>query len=221
LFRRTVIIANGELRNLEAARAVIQAGDHLIAADGGLHHFRDLKLTPHVLIGDLDSTSADEVNALVSAGTHIIQHPNRKDQTDLELALEWASHNGADDILILGALGARWDQTLANLLLPALPAWGAARIRLIDGNQEISLLRAPGSLTLPGEPGDTLSLIPVGGDVHGVTTHGLEYGLTQGRLRFGSTIGISNVLTLTKATVSAQEGLLVCVLIRQRNPGNP
>lgn len=213
---RTIILANGELRDLEAARAVIAAGDRLVAADGGWHHCRALSLTPQVLIGDLDSVSADDMIALASAGTHIIQHPIRKDQTDLELALEWARQNDAQDIVILGALGGRWDQTLANLLLPALPAWGSARIRLIDGNQEISLLRAPGSLTLAGEPGDTVSLIPIGGDVGGVTTWGLEYALDSGRLRFGSTVGISNRLTDAMATISAQEGLLVCVLIRHR-----
>jgi thiamine pyrophosphokinase len=213
LSHRTIIIANGELRNRAAARAAIGPGDRLVAANGGLHHFQALGLIPHVLIGDLDSLAPDDVITLVSAGTHIVKHPARKDQTDLELALEWAIQHESKDILVLGALGGRWDQTLANLLLPALPALSPARIRLIDGHQEISLLRAPGSLTLAGTPGDIISLIPIGGDVRGVTTQGLDYGLSSGRLPFGSTLGISNVLTRTKATIAAEEGLLICVRV--------
>lgn len=209
---RAIIIANGEILNLDAARAVISPDDFVIAADGGLRHCFRLGLTPRLLIGDLDSTSPADLATLEATGTQIIRHPAHKDQTDLELAIEWAIRNGHNDILVLGALGDRWDQTLANLLLPALYAQEGTRIRIIDGRQQISLARGPGSLTLSGAPGDTVSLIPIGGDAHGVTTSGLEYPLDNGTLRFGSTLGISNTLTAREAIISVQEGLLVCVL---------
>ena len=35
---RTVIFANGELPDIEAARALLQGDDYLIAADGGANH---------------------------------------------------------------------------------------------------------------------------------------------------------------------------------------
>ncbi len=210
---RAVIFANGEFQHPNTNIPFLYPDDYLIAADGGARHCRALNLTPHLLIGDLDSTSLAEAAALKAAGAQISQYPTRKDQTDLELALDWAIQNGFTDILILGALGGRWDQTLANLLLPALPAFGPARIQLVDGAQQINLLRGPGSLILSGVPGDTVSLIPIGGEVRGVTTTGLEYPLANGRLAFGSTLGVSNRLTAPEATITLQEGFLVCVLI--------
>ncbi|MBM4422574.1 MAG: thiamine diphosphokinase [Chloroflexi bacterium] len=218
-----VIIANGELHNAALARAAIHPGDLIIAADGGANHCRALDLTPRVLIGDLDSVLPAELDALESLGAQIIRYPARKDQTDLELALDYATANGATEITVIAALGGRWDQTLANLLLLVRSSdlsrlttkvvTTSARIRLIDGSQQIMFVRGPGSLTLTASPGDTASLIPIAGDAHGVNTFGLEYPLENGILRFGSTLGISNVIRSSPATVSLAEGLLVCVVI--------
>ena len=101
----------------------------------------------------------------------------------------------------------------ANLLLPTLPVFRSTPIRLIDGDQQIVTVRGPGSITLTGTRGDTVSLIPVGGDVHTITTLGLEYPLTNGTIQFGSTLGVSNVLIANTATITIETGLLVCVQI--------
>jgi len=208
---RTVIFANGEFTDLNAARAALRPDDFLIAADGGASHCRALGLIPQVVIGDFDSLTAEELKALAADGVRLIQHPARKDQTDLELALAYAIEHGADDILILGALGGRWDQTLANLLLLAHPSLNEARLRVLDGAQHIYLIQD--QTTIEGQPGDTVSLIPLRGDAQGVTTNGLEYPLTNDTLPFGSTLGVSNVLTGNRATVKVREGLVICVVI--------
>jgi len=208
---RTVIFANGELTNPTAARQALRPDDYLIAADGGAHHCRTLGLTPQVVIGDFDSITLEELNALRDGGSRIIQHPARKDQTDLELALAYAIEHQADDILILGALGGRWDQTLANLLLLTHPAWRGARIHVLDGTQHIYLIQD--ETTIEGQPGDTVSLIPVQSNARGITTQGLEYPLTNGTLPFGNTLGISNVLMGNQAKVEVREGMVICVVI--------
>jgi len=212
---RTIIFANGQLADPALARAVIAPTDRLIAADGGLHHLLAMGLRPHVLIGDLDSVDPAQASA-----ARVERFSPRKDQTDLELAVrlavaEGAAHGGAD-ILIFGALGARWDQTLANLLLLAHPDFRAVRLRLIDGAQQIYLLQ--GRAVIEGQPGDTVSLISLQGDARGVTTQGLEYPLQNGRLAFGSTLGVSNMLLGTEAVVTVDEGLVACVVIGTRDP---
>ncbi len=210
---RAVIVANGEIQDLATARTLIDSDTCLVAADGGSRHCRVLGLTPQVLIGDLDSTSPADLAALEAAGTRIIWHPTHKDKTDLELALLWVLEQGIQDIVVLAALGGRWDQTLANLLLPTLPAFQNARIRLIDGKQQIAAVRGPGTLTLTGQPGDTVSLIPVGGAAIGVTLTGLEYPLTNATIQLGSTLGISNVMLTDTASVELREGRLICTTI--------
>ena len=218
---RAVIFANGTLNDPRQSLAAIQAGDIVIAADGGARHCRALELTPAVVLGDFDSLSTEELAQLEREGVQVVRYPSRKDFTDLELALQHAVCLGADEILVFGALGARWDQTLANLLLPAAPGLEQVCIRLLDGPQEIALLRAGEAHTLSGQAGDTVSLIPLGGDARGITTAGLEYSLVDGTLYFGATRGISNVLLGEQATVRLQDGLLLCTIIHKDKGGRP
>ena len=206
---RTIIFANGALAHPHAARALIGPGDRLIAADGGAAHCLALGLTPHLVIGDFDSIAPADLDALQRAGAQLVRHPARKDQTDLGLALETAVREGATDVTILGGLGGRWDQTLANLLLPTLPWLAQARVEIADGQQIIRYLRGPGQMALNGHPGDTLSLIALGAGAQGITTTGLEYPLTGGSLQPGSTLGISNTFTGPQATITLDSGLLI------------
>jgi thiamine pyrophosphokinase len=210
---RAIIFANGELNRPESARLALQPGDVLIAADGGARLCRQLGLTPSILIGDFDSLDDADLAYYQSSGTEIIRHSMRKDYTDLELALRHAYSLGIKEALVFAALGKRWDQTLANLLLPASADLAGMTIRLADGFQEIMPLRGPGQLVLQGQPGDTVSLIPLGGDAYGVSTDQLEYPLFGETLYFGATRGLSNVLLGEIAEVRLREGLLLCVVI--------
>jgi thiamine pyrophosphokinase len=206
-------MAGGALPHPEEDRLHIHAGDLLLAADGGARHCRALGLRPSVVIGDFDSLDEEDLHHLRASGAELLRHPTRKDQTDLELAVRLALERGARQILILGALGARWDQSLANLLLVGAPGLETADLVIRDGPQEIRTLRAGASLELSGSPGDIVSLIPITGDALGVTTEGLDYPLTRGALRFGSTLGISNSLVGTSARITLEEGLLLCAVI--------
>jgi len=210
---RAVIFANGVLNNLQDVHDIILPDDLIIAADGGMTHCRALGIKPSIVIGDLDSLDPDYLKSLQTSGTEIISYPINKDQTDLELALHKALDLGYDEILVLGALGARWDMTIANLLLPAASEFSKVTIRLIDGHQEILLLRGRGELTFKGKKGDMLSIVPLGQDAYGVTLRGLEYPLEDDVLRFGATRGISNVLIDDTATVYLKKGLLLCIHI--------
>ncbi|MBC8198475.1 MAG: thiamine diphosphokinase [Desulfobacterales bacterium] len=209
---RTIIFANGII---DDTGSVFSGNDLIIAADGGLHHCLSLGITPDVVIGDIDSLTANDINGLQIANVEIIRYPAKKDQTDLELALKLAIDRGADEIVVFGAMGGRWDMSIANILLPAEQNLSNATIRIIDGRHEIMLLRAGKEITFHGEKGDILSLIPLGRDALGITTIGLEYPLKDDVLKFGSSRGISNVFIENSATVFLKQGLLLCVHIRK------
>jgi len=202
-----VIFANGQLTR----PILLQPDDLVIAADGGTHHCLGLGIRPQVVIGDLDSVREDELEALSASGTEIITYPERKDFTDLELALLEAQKRGADQVLLLAALGKRWDQSLANILLPA--ALPGLNISLIDDQQEIHFIKPGQTLEITGQTGDTVSLLPLSGDAGGITTHGLEYPLYREMLQFGSTRGVSNVMLGNQASVKLGAGLLLCAVI--------
>jgi thiamine pyrophosphokinase len=154
----------------------------------------------------------DEVTSQQEAGVEVIRFPTHKDETDLELALQFTLKHEVGEVIIIGALGARWDMTIANILLLAHPLFTGLKMRLLDGAQELVLLRAGERLDLHRPTGETISLIPLSGDAHGIITDGLEYPLKDETLKFGTSRGISNVITQQHAKVEFREGLLLCVL---------
>jgi thiamine pyrophosphokinase len=209
-----VIVANGTMSNPADLLECANTARLLICADGGARHLAAVGLMPDVVIGDLDSIDPELVNTWSERGCEVIAHPTAKDETDLELALYLAMDRGATEIVVLGALGGRTDQTLANMLLLALPAQRGIRAWILDGCQEICVVTD--ELTVKGQAGDTLSLIPLGGDAVGITTEGLEYPVHGETLRFGPARGISNVLTAPVAQVRLESGLLLAVHTRQQ-----
>jgi thiamine pyrophosphokinase len=64
---------------------------------------------------------------------------------------------------------------------------------------------------LYGEPGDLVSLLPVGGPALGVRTTGLLYPLRGERLLPGTTRGVSNELAATLASVEVEAGTVLAV----------
>ena len=206
-----LLFANGELKRGVMLDRLLDSleSPHVVCADGGALHARALGLKPQTIIGDLDSLSADEVAQFKAAGAEIIQHSPEKDETDLELALHHCRRIGAETVCILGALGGRIDQTIANIFLLTLPDFLDMRIEVIDCDQSLRLLQT-GSHRIKGARGDTISLIPLA-TVEGVTTDGLQYPLADGCLRPGPTRGVSNVMLKDSAAVEFRAGLLLLV----------
>lgn len=208
---RAIIIAAGQDRNEEDERRWIQEGDLIIGADGGAARALSWGVVPDLVIGDMDSLPDLDRSRLAARGCRFVEHPRAKDETDLELALTHAAEQGAQEIIILGALGGRLDHTLANVLLLALPVLASGSACIVDGKQEARLLRDGGLAHLEGRPGDLVSLLPLGGDVHGVTTAGLAWTLQNDTLRFGLSRGVSNEMTDAVARVEVGEGFLLVV----------
>ncbi len=182
----------------------------LIAADGGVRVAHHYGLEPQVIIGDMDSVEPETLQSYEASGTEILRHPAEKDETDLELALLFAVDRGASWIRIIGGVGGRFDQVLANVYLLALPQLENIDVALVAGKQRICLLR-PGETLLQGNAGDTLSLVPISGNVTGITTRALQYPLQDETLRFGPARGISNVMMADEVSVTIEQGLLICV----------
>ena len=208
---RAIIIANGQIHDSDLHRSLVAPTDLVICADGGASNALALGLQPQVVIGDLDSLDGNLKARLEAEGCQILAHPARKDETDLELALRHAIDRGVDEVLILGALGRRIDQTLANVLLLTLPELCSIEVRILDGRQEILLIRD--EILIQGQVGDTISLLPLTEEVTGIYTEGLEYPLKNGTLHRGPARGVSNVLMAPQAQVRIGQGLLLAVVI--------
>lgn len=207
---RAVLFVNGIIDDPARLRSLIQADDYLVAADGGARHCLAAGHTPHVVVGDLDSLEPEVVARLEAQGVAIERHSPSKDKTDLELAVERAIRDGADDILLVGALGGRLDQSLANVLILAQRPW-PARLRVVEANEIAEVLHDGDCLTLEATPGSTVSLLPLSAQVTGVTYTGLLYPLEDATLELGSTRAISNEVAQTPATVRIGTGIALVV----------
>jgi thiamine pyrophosphokinase len=190
----------------------------VVAADGGLRHWAALGLRPSIWVGDGDSVVPRDLERLEADGAEIRRVASAKDESDTELAVLVALERGADEIVILGALGgARIDHALANVGLLAHPELAGRRALLLDAGARVSFLRAPASdgsaieRPLPGRIGDLVSLLPFGDGVGGVTTSGLAYPLTDEALPAGPARGLSNVREDPRATVTVRRGMLLIV----------
>jgi thiamine pyrophosphokinase len=205
--KRIIIFANGELPNLDKARALIQSTDFIICADGGARHALTLGLIPHLIIGDMDSLPANF--QLSTFNGEAIVFPKDKNETDLELAINHAITLKPDEIIIAAALGGRIDQTLANISLLTNFQHATCNLQLNDGAEEIFLCKD--HVEVKGRSGDIVSLIPWQGNVEGVTTQNLKWKLNNETLYFDKTRGISNEMISDIAKISITKGLLLVV----------
>jgi len=209
---KAVIFANGKIADGGLVKDCIHPDDFLIAANGGYQHIKTLALKPNLVIGDLDSLTADERQAILSAGVEIKLHPAEKDKTDLELALEEAIQRKFSTILIVAALGGRLDQTLGNLSLLAAPFLKKCTVSLEDGSTRVWLItrqRYPAGIIIDGHPGDRVSLIAFQMTAKGILTHGLKYPLHFEDLQPFQTRGISNQMIAPSAEIRIEKGQLL------------
>jgi thiamine pyrophosphokinase len=208
-----LIFVNGDSNDGPLLRRTLAAASHahILAADGGAQQAQFYGLPVHTLIGDMDSLDAAEVTALMNQGAAILRYPEEKNETDLELALLWAAGQGAQWIRILCAIGDRLDQTLSNVYLMALPALRGLDVRMVSGKQEAWLAFPGQTNVIQGQPGDTVSLLPLNGRAAGVRTENLYYPLRGETLAFGPARGLSNVLQSDSARVWLDDGLLLVV----------
>lgn len=204
-----IVVANGRFTHEDRLLPMVEAADAIVAADGGANWLTACGISPDVLVGDMDSVSAELLATLTERNCRIVRYPTHKDETDTELALLEALALGARQITLLGALGGRTDHSLANILLLAMPELRAARVRIFDGISYLSLIHE--AATLYGQVGDILSLLPIAGDAEGVSTEGLEYPLRQEMLPLGPARGVSNVFVQPVARVSVRRGKLLAV----------
>jgi thiamine pyrophosphokinase len=220
--RHALVVADGDVAPRAALDAAWPGWDAgvatVIAADGGLVRARALGLTVDLLVGDLDSLAPALAAAAEAEGIPILRSRIDKDESDAELALLEAVRRGATRVTLLGAFGGpRLDHALANVWLLAHPGLGGVDVVLLDAGSRASLVTAPapdGSPVLrplPGPAGATVSLLPLGGDVEGITTAGLRYPLHGEPLRTGPARGLSNVRVAGDASVTVRSGRLLVV----------
>jgi thiamine pyrophosphokinase len=215
---KAIVVAHGEADEVD--RSHLQGAGLVIAADGGALTCERWGILPHVVIGDLDSLGPERVSDLARRGATVEGRPAEKDESDTELAVGRAIAAGAEQVVLVGALGGlRLDHALANLLLLGDERYGGHVLRAVKGPVTVRALRGPDRIDLDGAPGDLVTLLAVGADAGGVRSEGLRYPLADETLHAGRSRGVSNVVAAVPAHVSCGSGLLLVIEIAAARGG--
>jgi thiamine pyrophosphokinase len=207
--RAAIVFAAAPVQPAERLRRRLAAlpNPYVVAADEGAATALRFGYTPDVVIGDFDSLDAATLTELRRLGVVIDSYPPDKDDTDGQLAVRRALELQPASLWLLGFVGGpRLDQTVANVLLLVRET---ARTVLLDERNECRLVRPEVDFAWLAEPGEVVSLLPLGGDVSGVHTAGLRWSLAGATLTFGDTRGVSNEPITDAVSVSIERGLLL------------
>lgn len=184
-----------------------QPGDLLICADAGYRRAQAYGMQPDVTIGDFDSLGT------LPEGGEIIRLPVEKDDTDMVVCLAEGRRRGYDEFIVAGALGGRFDHTLACLQCCADAALRGERVWLCDRQNRVTVL-PPGEYAFEKMPGRKLSFLAYTPEVTGVTLTGTAWELRSAALTHTYPLGCSNEWRAESACLKFDEGLLVVTMSR-------
>jgi thiamine pyrophosphokinase len=212
LFNRAIIFTGGNLGPWSLAN--ISLDDYIIGADRGAEFLIRNGYIPHLALGDFDSVTPIQMKLIERSSKELLTcDAMDKDWTDTELAFREALSRGYRNIVIIGALGTRFDHGLGNVHLLRQAHEQGASLTLFDENNEIRLctdtIRLEANSRFP-----YISLLPLTMEVTGVTLEGFRYPLNDATLKLGWSLGISNVLEATLGIISVTSGMLLIICSR-------
>ena len=178
--------------------------DLVIAADGGYDNLIKRKITPNLLIGDLDSIGTSEFICETS------RHKVEKDETDMHLAYLEGARRGYENFEIFGGTGGREDHTFANYCLLKYIRMHGGRATLIGKNTKITVIENE-EITLAGREGATFSVFAFGGAALEVSVLGGKYEARSVDLYPEFPLGVSNSYLKNPVTVSVKSGSLLII----------
>lgn len=206
---KSAIIANGSFSDKTSFLNECSSADCIICADGGAKYAYNFGCTPDYVVGDFDSLEPEILDFYMKQDIEVIRYPKEKDYTDTELCIQKAIDIGSTEICILAGVGDRIDHTLGNIgLLHTIKESGLEGY-IVSDNCYIYI--CSNELSIKGNIGDIVSVIPFKGDASGVSLSGFKYPLDNVNVSFGSPLGISNEIVEDTCQVKVTEGELLVI----------
>ncbi|MHC0037210.1 thiamine diphosphokinase [Pseudoneobacillus sp. C159] len=207
------ILAGGPTTQLPDLQGYNSENVIWVGVDRGVFTLLSLGIKPDYAFGDFDSVSHAEFLILEKELQQINKFLPEKDETDLELALDWALTQSPTEIRIFGATGGRVDHFLANLqmLYKGLSSGLNCEISIIDCKNIVFLKSAGTYHLLKHSDKQYVSFLPFTPTIEKLTLHGFKYSLIERNISYGSTLCISNELISDYGTYSFLDGILIVI----------
>lgn len=207
---RTLIINGGNI-NYDFASVYIKNTnfDKVIAVDGGLIFADKMNIIPDYIIGDFDTVQSSLLDKY-NMQSKIIKYNPIKDNTDSEIAINYACDINSTEIVIIGATGKRMDHALANIEILVTPLKKGIEAYIVDEYNKIYLIDNLKTISKNEQYGKYVSLIPLT-KVEGLTLKGFKYPLDNYTYDIGISIGISNELEAENGIIKLSDGILIAI----------
>ena len=215
--KNCLIVSNGEIKDFSEIKNDLENyygfdnNTFVISADGAVSLCKKMGICPDIIIGDMDSSASYDIEhfASIKDSMKVIEFPADKNESDTQLAIDYAVQKGCRQIVIIGALGKRIDHSLANIFNLFSENYKEIDLKIIDGDFEISVLRK--TSVISGRKGKKLSIFSITPYTFFNKTEGLKYKLENEKLLFSPIRGLSNIFTEDRALIDFSEGILLIV----------
>uniref|UniRef100_A0A0D9YJL6 thiamine diphosphokinase n=1 Tax=Oryza glumipatula TaxID=40148 RepID=A0A0D9YJL6_9ORYZ len=176
---------------------------------------------PDVIKGDMDSIRPEVKEYYSNLGAEIVDESHDQDTTDLHKCVSFITRNppGSEEsnlyILVLGALGGRFDHEMGNINV--LYRFSNIRIVLLSDDCSIFLLPKTHSHEIHIErsiEGPHCGLIPMGSPSASTTTTGLRWNLDNTSMSYGGLISTSNIVEEETVRITSDSDLIWTISLR-------
>ncbi|MBH9965524.1 thiamine diphosphokinase [[Bacillus] enclensis] len=207
------IVAGGPERYLPDLKKFNNANVKWVGVDRGVFTLLENGLEAEGAFGDFDSVSSAEWSLITDRVEKVNTYKPEKDESDLELALNWVLGQNPDSIKIFGATGGRLDHFMGNVQLLMQPTLMESGIKseLIDVQNRLWVVKAGEHEVIELPSHQYISFVPMTGSVEDLTLTGFKYPLKNRNIFRGSTLCISNELIQSSGTFSFTNGILMVV----------
>lgn len=198
------IVCGGEINNTQWLKQQLSCYRFIIAADSGYDKCIACGFTPHLIIGDLDSVTANIPNNI-----NLLTFPSRKDKTDFMLCLEYCCQQGYNNISVFGAWGGRVDHSLGAIFSLLEISKFNIFPKLITENSTAFITSK--DCAIPKNKG-YVSLFALGDNVEGLSLNGFDYPLKDATLLCCSPLGVSNKIVDSVGKITFKKGNLLVII---------
>ncbi|WP_347550389.1 thiamine diphosphokinase [Pseudalkalibacillus hwajinpoensis] len=205
------IVAGGPLEDLPINLLKNKGQVRWIGVDRGVYTLLKNNILPERGFGDFDSVSAAEREWMETHELSFTVYPSEKDQTDLEIALEWALSEEPAEIVMFGVTGGRLDHSWINVQMLIKGIRSNAKVAIEDRLNRLEI-KEPGAYDVERDPRyPYMSFLSFTPEVVGLTLRGFRYPLQNETVVWGSSLCISNEVVEENGSYSFDQGILLVV----------
>ena len=189
LDKRVLVVANGD-NDVHYLHGLKDTYDLIIAADGASNILSQAGIKPDIIVGDFDSIEAQVLARYGAEDIRLVKLNSEKDYSDTHVAIDTAIDEGAGTIDLVGAVGGRWDHSIANLNLLYYGFEKGINLSMVSQDNSATI-KGKGQYTMAYKPNNFFSFFAIFEDAV-VSLENMKYPLNNKYVKRGESIGLSN-----------------------------